>query len=151
MQWFGYLFRYRWVAILLSGLLFGIVHGANPEIETFGIWVALPQYILIGLILGYITVKDNGTELALGFHMANNIITTLTITGEGLTLQTHALFKDLNPTSSWLDILLILLSGIIFIWICHKNTCHLAHTVFIDWHMLLHHRICHVQIFLRHR
>ena len=117
MQWCGYLFKYRWIAILITGLLFGLMHGANSEIETFGIWVALPQYILIGLILGYVTVKDNGTELALGFHMANNIMAALTVTGEGLTLQTHALFKEMNPTSSWIDTAIILISGILFIWI----------------------------------
>lgn len=121
MQWCAYLFKYRWMAILITGLLFGLMHGANTEIETFGIWLALPQYILIGLILGYVTVKDNGTELALGFHMANNIMAALTITGEGLTLQTHALFRDLHPTSSWIDTFIILLAGILFIGICNKK------------------------------
>ena len=121
MQWCSYLFQYRWISILITGTLFGLMHGANPEIETFGIWIALPQYIFIGLLLGYLTVKDNGTELALGFHMANNIIAALTITGEGLTLQTHALFKDLNPTASWPDTAILLLFGLLFIWISNKK------------------------------
>lgn len=121
MQWAALLFKYRWVAILITGTLFGVMHGANPEVEEFGIWVALPQYILMGLILGYVAVKDNGTELALGLHMANNILAAITFTSDSSTLQTHALFKDLHPTASWADIVVMLIAGIIFIWFCNRK------------------------------
>ena len=121
MQWFAYLFKYRWIAILLTSILFGLMHGNNPEIETFGVGIAMSNYIILGLILSYITVKDNGMELAIGFHTSNNILSALTTTSEGTTLQTHALFKLLNPTASWLDVLIILLVGLIFIWICNKK------------------------------
>ena len=53
-------------------------------------WGALPQYILMGLILGFVAVKDDGMELSLGLHMANNIIAAITITSDSSTLQTHA-------------------------------------------------------------
>lgn len=121
MQWFAYLFRYRWIALFLTSFLFGLMHGANPEVEEFGIWVALPQYILMGLILGYITLKDDGTELALGLHMANNILMALTFTSDASALQTPALFKSLHPTASHWDTLFMLATGILFIWICNRK------------------------------
>ena len=121
MQWSALLLRYRWAAILLTGILFGLLHGANPEVEEFGVWLALPQYILMGLILGYVAVKDDGTELALGLHMANNILAAITFTSDSSTLQTHALFKDLHPSASWVDILAMAVTGILFIWICNRK------------------------------
>lgn len=121
MQWTALLFKYRWIAIVLSGVIFGLLHGANPEVEAFGIWVALPQYILMGLVLSFVAVKDDGMELSLGLHMANNILAAVTFTSEASTLQTHALFKDLRPTSSWVDILVMLITGVVFIWICNRK------------------------------
>ncbi len=128
MQWSALLLRYRWAAILLTGILFGALHGANPEVKEFGVWLAMPQYILMGLILGYVTVKDNGTELALGLHMANNILAAITFTSDSSTLQTHALFKDLHPSASWMDILAMLITGILFILICNRKY-HFMHKV----------------------
>lgn len=128
MQWAALLFKYRWVAVLLTGVLFGIIHGANPEVEAYGMLVALPQYILMGLILGYVAVKDDGMELSLGLHMANNIIAAITFTSDASALQTSALFKDLNPTASHWDTLVMLIAGILFIWICNRKY-HFGHKV----------------------
>lgn len=121
MQWSALLFKYRWIALLLTGTLFGIMHSANPEVEEFGMWIALPQYILMGFILGFVAVKDDGLELALGLHMSNNILAAITFTSDSSTLQTHALFKDLHPTASWVDTLVMLIAGILFIWICNRK------------------------------
>lgn len=121
MQWAYILFRNKWAAVVMTGILFGLLHGANPEVAEFGAWIALPQYILMGLILGYVAVTDNGMELSLGLHAANNILAAVTCTSGATTLQTHALFRDLNPTSSWTDILLILVAGVVFIWICNRK------------------------------
>lgn len=121
MQWSALLFKYRWVAVLLTGLLFGAMHVANPEVGAYGMLVAMPQYILMGLILGYVAVKDDGMELSLGLHMSNNILTAITFTSDASALQTSALFKDLNPTASHWDTLAILAAGVLFIWICNRK------------------------------
>lgn len=121
MQWSVVLFKYRWVAVLLTGVVFGAMHGANPEVEEFGVWIALPQYILMGLLLGYVAVKDNGMELSLGIHAANNILSAITFTSASSTLQTHALFRDLNPSASWMDTVVLLVAGILFVWICNRK------------------------------
>lgn len=121
MQWTALLFRYRWAAVVVTGVLFGLLHGANPEVEEFGVWIALPQYILMGLILGFVAVKDDGMELSLGLHVSNNILAAIMFTSDSSTLQTHALFKDLHPTASWLDTGMMLVAGIIFIWLCNRR------------------------------
>ena len=121
MQWAAMLFKYRWVAVVITGVIFGILHSANPEVEEFGMWVALPQYILMGLILGFVAVKDDGLELALGLHMANNIVAAITFTSDSSTLQTHALFRVINPTASWADTGMMLLAGVVFIWLCDRK------------------------------
>ena len=128
MQWSAMLLRYRWAAVLLTGILFALLHVSNPEVDEFGIWLTLPQYILMGLTLGYVAVKDNGTELALGLHMANNILIAVTFTSDSSTLQTHALFKDLHPSVSWTDILMTAVTGLLFIWFCNRKY-HFVHKV----------------------
>lgn len=121
MQWSALLFRYRWAAVVVTGVLFGLLHGANPEVEEFGVWIALPQYILMGLIMGFVAVKDDGMELSLGLHVSNNILAAIMFTSDSSTLQTHALFKDLHPTASWLDTGMMLVARIIFIWLCNRR------------------------------
>ena len=83
MQASGLVFRYRWAALLVTSLAFGLMHGANPEIDTFGFWTAMPQYIIMGLIMGYIAIKDDGLELAFGMHFVNNLLSTLVVSADG--------------------------------------------------------------------
>ena len=84
-------------------------------------WVALPQYILMGLILGFVAVKADGMELSLGLHIANKNKPAITITSESSTIKTKAKNKDLHPTASHFDTLTMLVAGVIFIWICNRK------------------------------
>lgn len=45
MQGLGLLFRNRWSALLITSVGFGLLHSFNPEIEAFGFWEMMPQYI----------------------------------------------------------------------------------------------------------
>lgn len=121
MQGFALFFKSRWISFIIVAILFGLMHGANPEVKNFGAEIALPQYIVMGLILGFIALKDEGLELAIGLHAANNILMALTFTSDSSALQTHALFKDLNPSVSHLDTLILLIAGIIFIAVCNRK------------------------------
>lgn len=121
MQGFAALFGYRWAPLLLTGLAFGFMHGSNPEVARFGFWVTMPQYILMGLILGYVAIKDDGIELSLGLHFVNNLFAMLLVTHESSALQTPALFVDANPTLSSWDTLVILVHGMLFIWLCNMK------------------------------
>lgn len=121
MQGLTLFFKSRWISFLVVAILFGLMHGANPEVKNFGAEIALPQYIAMGLILGFIALKDEGLELAIGLHAANNILAAVTFTSDASALQTHALFKDLNPSASHLDTLILLIAGIIFIAVCNRK------------------------------
>jgi membrane protease YdiL (CAAX protease family) len=88
--------RSRWLAIIIPGLLFGLMHTANPEVEEFGFWMAMPQYVLLGLVLGLISTLDDGIETAIGAHTANNIFASTILTYKSSVLQTPALINQLE-------------------------------------------------------
>lgn len=84
--------RRPWLSILLTSMMFGLLHIANPEITAFGS-VVLLYYIGFGLVMAVITVMDEGTELALGIHFANNFFGVMLVTFPSSALQTPALFE----------------------------------------------------------
>lgn len=118
MQGSALLFRYRWAALLATSVLFGLMHSSNPEIDTFGFWTAMPQYVIMGLIMGYVALKDDGIELAAGMHFANNLLSSLLVTSDGMVFDTAAIFRDLSPEVSWVDTLVMAVAGVVFVLIC---------------------------------
>ena len=103
----------RWLAILIPGLLFGLMHSFNPEIKQFGFLIAIPEYVFWGLLFGLIVVLDDGIELAIGMHVANNVLSSLFITHSFSALQTDAVFVMTNPTISIKDIIGFVIMGMI--------------------------------------
>lgn len=112
--------RSRIWAILMPAFLFGLVHSFNPEIKEYGFWLAMPQYILFGVIFGLISVLDDGIELAMGAHTANNIFLSLFVTNKASALQTSAYFIQENVDAAK-DLLIMAVIGIIFIAIIAKT------------------------------
>lgn len=101
MQGFGTWFKKSFVALLLTSVIFGLLHGLNPEVEKLG-WISMVYYIGTGLVLGIFTLMDEGTELALGFHAANNIIAAVLVTANWTVFQTDALLVDTSdPSVGW--------------------------------------------------
>ncbi|MDD4819669.1 MAG: CPBP family intramembrane metalloprotease [Flavobacteriales bacterium] len=121
MQGTARLFRYRYVPLIITSVLFGLMHGANPEVDSYGMDVALPQYILMGLIMGYVAVKDGGIELAWGMHFINNLLSSLIVTADGEVFKTAAVFTDMTPTQTHMDTLAILVAGVVFIMVCNRK------------------------------
>lgn len=105
MQGLGVQFKSRLFPLLFTSILFGIMHIANPEVDKIG-YIALVYYIGTGLFLGVVTLMDDGLELSLGFHAANNLITALLLTSDWSAFQTHSIFKDKSDPSAGFDILL---------------------------------------------
>jgi len=95
MQGFYNLSKNKWFPLVMTSVIFGTMHIFNPEVREMGN-IILVYYIGTGFFLGIITLMDEGTELALGFHAANNLISALLITADYSVLQTHAIFKDLS-------------------------------------------------------
>ena len=96
-------------SILISGLMFGMMHIANPEIAKIGYHILI-YYIIVGVVLGAIAFYDSGLELSLGFHAANNLITALLITADWQAFQTDAIIVDSNPPGNGIFSMLLALS-----------------------------------------
>lgn len=110
----------KWIPWVITSIVFGLIHGANPEVERFGFWTMQLYYVGAGLFLGLITVLDDSLELALGVHAATNLFGAAFFSFDGSVLQTDSLVKanDINP---YIMIVTFLLGAIIFMLICNRK------------------------------
>ncbi|MGD1865749.1 MAG: lysostaphin resistance A-like protein [Phormidesmis sp.] len=87
----------KWPAIVLSSLLFALLHLSNPEVTTQKSWHGMASlaayYFMIAAFLAWLTVKDNTLELALGVHAANNMATFLLLTSANSVIPSPAVFS----------------------------------------------------------
>lgn len=116
MQGFAVLLKNRWFPLIITSILFGLLHAFNPEVKQYGFFTMIPQYITFGLIFGLATIFDDGIETAMGAHAANNIFLCIMVTSESSSLQTPALYIQ-HATKPGSEFIGLILSGIIFIWI----------------------------------
>lgn len=105
MQGIGIAVKNKWVPLIVTSVIFGLMHIANPEVEKIG-YIIMFYYIGTGLFLGIITLMDEGVELALGFHAANNLVTALLVTANWTAFQTDSVLKDMSEPAAGVDILL---------------------------------------------
>jgi uncharacterized protein len=98
MQGVGIIAKNKWFPLIITSVCFGLMHLANPEVEKLG-YVIMIYYIGTGLFLGILTLMDEGLELSLGFHAANNLFTALLVTADWTAFQTHSILKDLSDPS----------------------------------------------------
>ncbi|NJL99556.1 MAG: CPBP family intramembrane metalloprotease [Synechococcaceae cyanobacterium SM2_3_2] len=88
----GLLTQKPWILCLVNGILFMIVHLDNPE-TGYGLgWLAL-YYAGFGIFTTWITLRDQGLELALGMHAANNGFVILLVSYGDAVVETPALFS----------------------------------------------------------
>ena len=105
MQGLGVITRSKLIPFLVTSFVFGMMHIANPEVEKMG-YIVLIYYIGTGFFLGVLTLMDDGLELSLGFHAANNLVGALLVTSDWSAFQTHSILKDVSNPSAGYDILL---------------------------------------------
>jgi membrane protease YdiL (CAAX protease family) len=116
MQGFASLIKNRWFPLIMTSILFGLLHSFNPEVKEFGFFTMMPQYVAFGLIFGIITILDDGIEASMGAHSANNIFLCIMVTSESSALQTPALYQQytIHP---WMELSAFVVLGILFILI----------------------------------
>jgi len=116
----GFFSRNKWIGLAVSTIIFGLIHGTNPEVEKFGFWTMQIYYLMAGLFLGIITILDDSLELALGVHAATNIFGAAFFSFEGSVLQTDSLFKAevIDPTMMTIS---FFIGAVIFMLICWKK------------------------------
>jgi len=121
MQGLGTLVKNRWVPLLFTSVVFGGLHFFNPEVEKLGNIIMI-YYIGTGLMLGIMTLMDEGLELALGFHAGNNLITAILVTADWTAFQTNSLLKDVSePEAGWDVLIPVLVVYPIFLLIMAKK------------------------------
>jgi uncharacterized protein len=114
MQGFAALLRNRWFPLIMTSILFGLMHAFNPEVKDFGFFTMMPQYMVFGLIFGIITIMDDGIEAAMGAHTANNIFLCIMVTNRSSALQTQAFYEQYN-IHPWTEFSALVVTGIIFV------------------------------------
>lgn len=101
MQGIGIFAKNRWVPLLVTSALFGILHLFNPEVDKLGYGIMV-FYMGTGLFLGILTLMDDGLELAIGFHAANNLTAAVLVTADWTAFQTNSIYRDVSdPALGW--------------------------------------------------
>jgi hypothetical protein len=107
-QSLGRRFKAPLFPMLLSGVIFGVMHYSNPEVKVLGTGI-LGYYILTGIFTSFMAIIDEGVELGIGFHAANNIFGCLIVTNKWQVFQTDALWMDMSKPAIGLDLIITLL------------------------------------------
>lgn len=116
--------RSNFTPLLITSVVFGLLHLSNPEVDKLGNLVMI-YYIGTGFLLGIMTLMDEGMELAIGFHLGNNLVAALLVTADWTVFQTNSILKDVSDPSMNLEAILpvfiiypiyLLILGKIFKW-----------------------------------
>jgi hypothetical protein len=100
--------------LIITSVLFGLMHASNPEAKAHGLLIMMPYYIFFGAFLGVLTLLDEGTELAMGIHCANNLMSSLLVCSKNSVLQTDAIFYTSSENPGGEFITWIVMASICF-------------------------------------
>lgn len=109
----------RWWALIIPSVGFALMHSANPEVKEYGFWLTMPDYFLMGLLLGLVSILDDGIELAMGMHFINNALSSVLATYDSSVLQTDALFKqtEINPVDTLIETVIL---GVVAVFVLQR-------------------------------
>jgi membrane protease YdiL (CAAX protease family) len=85
--------RSRTIIIVFNGVLFAALHGANPAAMANPL--ALGGYFISGAGLALVALRDDGLELPIGGHVANNLLSFLVLAATQQLLESEA--EDYSP------------------------------------------------------
>ena len=112
LQMLGHFTRHPIVLVILNALPFALFHLMNPEIAAYGVAPMLISY--------FVTLKDNGAELAIGIHAANNMFAAVLVNYKGSALSTNAIFT-ISEVNVWSGMVAYIVSAAIMYWILFRN------------------------------
>lgn len=125
LQWAGKITKNPILLMLIIGGIFGSLHFANPEMEHGAFWVAI-DYLAMGFIWTYISIKTNSSEYSIGAHAANNMFLCIFLTMEDTVVgEIPSLFVVTN-VNAMLSALTTVVTGLIFLFIVvrkHRRSC----------------------------
>lgn len=119
-QGFGLVCKNKWMPLIITSVLFGLVHISNPEIKAFGVVQMEVYYISAAMLLGLVTILDDSLELAIGMHAATNFYGATLVSYDGSVIQTDSIMKTTTVDPVMMTIVLFI-SAIIFLFICYRK------------------------------
>lgn len=114
LQGLSLVFKNGIIPLIITSVIFGLMHGTNPETNAHGLLLMMPYYILFGAFLGILTLLDEGAELAMGIHCANNLVSSLLVCSKNSVLQTDAVLYTTSEDPSEEFISWIIMAAICF-------------------------------------
>jgi uncharacterized protein len=100
-QGLSQIFKNAYLPLFLTSALFALAHMTNPEVKEFGQVIMFSYYFMFALFMGGLTLLDEGLELAIGIHFANNAISSILVSSQHSVIKAYALFEvtSENPSS----------------------------------------------------
>ncbi|MDQ0231350.1 CPBP family intramembrane glutamic endopeptidase [Metabacillus malikii] len=115
LQWAGKLTRNPLFLTLIVGGIFGGLHFFNPEMQHGAFWVAI-DYLAMGFIWTYITVKTNSSEYSIGAHAANNMFLCIFLTMEDTVVGDIPSLFVMTEVNAMLSAMTTVITGLIFLF-----------------------------------
>jgi membrane protease YdiL (CAAX protease family) len=88
--------RYLWLAMLLSSLIFTLLHATNPNLQAIG----LLNIFLAALLFSFMTIKTGNLWMAIGYHFTWNYFQSsifgFTVSGQELSGLYHIQIRYYN-------------------------------------------------------
>ncbi len=114
LQALGLVTRQRGLLLGLASASFMLPHLGNPEMGRHGGLMAL-SYLTLGAFLTLITLVDNGLELALGVHAANNLSVVAIANTRDSALPSPAIWLSDSGDPAWGLVILLAMSAIFYL------------------------------------
>lgn len=119
MQGFSLVLKRPWVVLLATSIFFSLLHWWNGGTAIMSLSIVMGTFI-IGLMLGILTMADNGIELAVGVHIINNLyVSVIHSSPEGGLGNLPSLM--VSPSDPYLSPLILALAAVILIWVLFRN------------------------------
>ena len=121
MQGFALCTKSKVWALVITSVLFGLLHCLNNEVLANGFFTTIPIYIEIGLLMGFFAILSDGIEISCGMHFINNFLAFTVFSSEGGTLSGNALVTFKRGAVSVSDYLIpIAVAALIYLCL-HKK------------------------------
>lgn len=118
-QGFSLVFKRALIPLIITSILFGVMHVSSLENPNQVLMVILSTSIM-GLLYGVVTLADNGIELAAGSHIANNILMALVLNpGDATFSSLPSLFVSSQETL--VDLIILIIAAVLFVMILFWN------------------------------
>jgi hypothetical protein len=119
MQGFGLVFKRALIPLLITSILFGVMHASSLSNLNQTLLVIASTSIM-GLLYGVVTLADNGIELAAGSHIANNLLMAIFFNSGDVTFSSlPSLFVSSQETV--VDLIIFIIAAILFVLILFWN------------------------------